>query len=217
MALEHILKAMDAEAQAEIDRLLAEAETRERDIVAAAEAEVPTIQARHHAEILPAVQVEVARLQYEARLTALREVMHAREELIERAFDLAEAQLGEVRQRPDYPVILHRLTAEVLTELGPSIVLRVDRRDLSLMRAILAELGVQATLEEGLNTPGGLEGSTADGQIYVYNTLTSRLARARQSLRREVAALLAGEGTAREVESEAWLANTTTAALASER
>ncbi len=119
MPLEHILQAIEAEAQAEIDRITAEAEAQAGEILAKAEAEAAAIRQRHLGAVAPLVHTERARLLNEARLAALREVMQVREELIADAFALAEKQLAEVRRQPEYSHLLCRLAEEAIAELGP--------------------------------------------------------------------------------------------------
>ncbi|MFQ6058307.1 MAG: V-type ATP synthase subunit E [Anaerolineae bacterium] len=193
MALEDILRAMEAEAQGEVERLEAEAEAAAREILAEAEAEAKAIKERHLAKVLPSLRAEQARLLHEAKLAALREVVNAREGLIARAFALAEERLSQICAQDDYPRFLRRLTEEVVAELGDNLLVKVTSRDVPLMSQILADMGVRGTVQAGLNSLGGLEASTSDGRISLSNTLESRLKRARQLLRREIAALVWGE------------------------
>lgn len=208
MPLEHILQAIEAEAQAEIDRITAEAETKAQQILAKAEAEAVAIRQRHLDAVVPLVQVECARLLNDARLAALREVMQVREQLIADAFALAEERLAEVRYQPQYPSLLRRLAEEAIGALGDSsqVVIRVDSRDVALVEAFLDSLAVTATVEPVLECLGGLEVCTADGRIVVSNTFETRLNQARRRLRCEVADLVAGGFVA-----EKWLASTTMA------
>jgi len=218
--LEHILQAIEAEAQAEIDRITAEAEAQVRQILAKAEAEAVAIRRRHLDAVTPLIHTERARLLNDARLAALREVMQVREALIAEAFALARERLAEVRCQPEYLRILRRLAEEAIAELGQAgggepqasaqVILRIDPRDAALIEAILSNLPVPATAEPVLDCLGGLEVCTADGRIIVSNTFETRLDQARRRLRREIADLVAGGLTmpVHKPEAEEWPAST---------
>ena len=193
MALEDILRAMEQQAQAEIARLKGGAEAEAGSIVAMAEEDAKRIKARHLANIMPRVQHERARMLSDARLAVLREVMAAREALLEEAFAAAKTELGRLREKSEYSRYLAWLTHEVVDELGHELCIVVDACDESLMRRIAADLGVRARIEHGLHTAGGLEASTADGCIRVVNTIEARLQRSQHFLRREIASILSAE------------------------
>jgi vacuolar-type H+-ATPase subunit E/Vma4 len=184
---------MEQQAQAEIARVQADAEAAAAAIVAAAEGEARAIKARHLADMLPRLQQERARLLSESRLAVLHAVMAARETLLEEAFTAAHAELARLREQPEYPQYMERLLGEVVDELGHDLRLVVDARDEALMRRIVADLGMQASIASGLHTAGGLEASTQDGRITVRNTLEERLHRSRRYLRREIASILSAE------------------------
>lgn len=182
MALEDILRAMEGQAQAEAAAILAKAEAEAREI-----------KTRHSASIMPRLRDERTRLLSEAKLVALREVMDAREALLEDAFNAAQVELAGLRDKPEYPRYLNQLTREVVGQLGDELSIVVDARDEARMYRITGELGVQARISIGLDTAGGLEGSTPDGRVTVVNTIEMRLQRSRRYLRRDIAFLLSAE------------------------
>ena len=195
MALEDILRAMEEQAGTEVVRIKTQAENEASAIAAKAEEEAREIKARHLAgsDLLGRLQNERARLLNEAKRVALHRLMATRESLLGEAFGAAEAQLTRLREKPEYPEYLARLTQEVVGELGRELRILVDARDAGLMRRITAQLGVEAEISTGLNSRGGLEATTPDGRIGVVNTVEARLKRAEGYLRREIASLLFAE------------------------
>lgn len=192
MAIEKILWAMNEEAQEEANQIIAEAEAAAQKIVAAAEAYAEAVKEGYYGQkVLPELRAEEARLIGEAQRESLGLVMKAKEELIDRAFTLAKEELAKARSREDYPEILHRLTQEVVDELGRELVIEVDPHDSELMEKIIAEMGLQATVRPSLRCMGGLAATPRDGRIRLVNTIDSRLERARESLREQVAAIVA--------------------------
>ena len=193
MALADILRAMEQQAQDEIARVQAQAEAEAIALIAKVEEEARRIKARHLARVMPRLQQERARLLSAAKLAVQREVMLAREALLEEAFTAAHAVLAGWREQPEYPQHLRRLMGEIVHELGHELSLVIDARDAALVRCIAAELGVQAHITLGLHTAGGLEASTPDGRITVLNTIETRLQRSQQYLRRELASILSAQ------------------------
>jgi len=194
MALEDILQAMELEARAEIEKVMAQAEAEAASIAAQAEEEARAINERHHSSALARLQNERWRPIHKARFAATREVAEAREALIEEAFAAAGEELARLRQSPRYPESFRRLVREIVNELGPRLHLLVDVRDEALARRIAAEMGLEAEISTGLKTAGGLEASTLDGRVTVVNTFESRLELGRSPLRGRIASLLVAEG-----------------------
>lgn len=190
MALKHILRAMEAEIEAEIQQIKAEAEAEAAAILAEARQEAEAIRQRHRQDVLPALRAEQARLINQAKLAALRARMAAREGFLEEALGLARRKLAGLRERDDYPRLLRASTQEALADLGSQVCLRVDPQDAELMAQIADELHLKAEIEPSLPCLGGLEARTADGRVVACNTIEARLEKAQPLIRQKVLAAL---------------------------
>jgi vacuolar-type H+-ATPase subunit E/Vma4 len=197
MPLEHILRALQAQADAEIEQINRAADDEAAQLIAEAEAAAIAIRARHRARVEPMLVAEAASLQNKARLGALRAVANAREELIVAAFAQAAERLAQIRESRQYPAIWRALAREAVAAVGgaapphaPRLIVRVDPRDVEIARAALAEMGVLAEIEMQTIPLGGLEVTTRDERIVIVNTLAARLERARSILRGPVARIL---------------------------
>ncbi|HEX9076167.1 MAG TPA: V-type ATP synthase subunit E [Anaerolineae bacterium] len=191
MPLEHILRAMQAQAESEIQNITHAAESEAAQLIAEAETESKAIRARHRARVEPMLVAEAASLQNKANLGALRAKANGREQLLVEAFTRAQDCLAEIRQTEQYAAIFGLLAAEATAGLGDDLIARVDPGDVQIARAAFAQLGVKAEIQEQDLALGGLEVMTRDHRVIVVNTIASRLDRARGVLRGPIAAILA--------------------------
>jgi vacuolar-type H+-ATPase subunit E/Vma4 len=199
--LEHIIRAMQVQADDEIGKINRAADEEAAQLIAEAESAAVAIRARHRARVEPLLATEAAGLQNEARLGALRAIANAREELITDAFAQAKDSLEQIRESMDYAAIFRALAQEAVQALGTdfsvgsgqSVTVRVDPCDTAVVHDVFADLGVNVEIETQAIPLGGLEETTRDGRIVIVNTLTSRLERARKILRGPVARILTAE------------------------
>lgn len=170
---EEAVKAIRCEARARADEAR---KSRMAAAVHAADAE------RNHA--LYAVKNELNK-----EMTALRHRM------LDQAFAGAARALEEGgRGREGYAGCYRQLVAEALGELGDdAAVLHTDPRDEELCRAVVAGLGVSCEIVPGLRCAGGLNASARDGKVVVFNTLESRLEKARDRLKLDIFVVLNGD------------------------
>lgn len=201
MPLEHILRAMQAQADAEIAQITRAADEEIAQLIAEAEAHAQAIRARHRARVEPLLAQQAATLQNQAELDARRALAEAREQLLNEAFAQAQARLAQVRQSNDYPAILRALAHQALNALGNDIattpeqrlIVRVDPDDVALARTVFNELGVSFEIVPQTMPLGGVEIATRDERIVITNTLAARLERARKYLRGTIAQMLVGD------------------------
>ncbi len=197
MPLEHILRALQAQADAEIERIDRAADEEAAQLIAEAEVAADAIRARHRARVEPMLFSEAAGLRNQARLAALRATANAREDLINDAFAQAAECLSHIRASKQYPAIFRALAREAVEALGDdssadseSLTARVDPRDVEIARAAFTEMGASAEIETRSIPLGGLEVTTRDERIVIVNTLAARVERARGVLRGPVARIL---------------------------
>lgn len=83
---------------------------------------------------------------------------------------------------------------EAMRELeGEQVRLHIDGRDENLCKQILEELNVNSEIVVDLTSAGGLNVSTRDEKVVVFNTIESRLDKASEFLKRQLLATLYGD------------------------
>lgn len=192
MALDEILAAMEASAQAEEARLREEARRQAEQIVRAAQDEVGAARERLFREAAARLQAATARLDAEARLRTAARRAQARDALVAEAFGRAAEALMNARRAESYPNTLRALLSEALAQFPPGTPLRVlcDARDLPLLTRLIAATDANLTLEGSLSSWGGVVVQDPRGEVVADNTLEQRLARARERLWPQVARLV---------------------------
>jgi V/A-type H+-transporting ATPase subunit E len=131
---------------------------------------------------------------YAAKNELNKEMTALRHRLLSEAFAGASRALEEGgRGHEGYAGCYRQLVAEALGELGDdAAVLHTDPRDEELCRAVVAGLGVCCEIVPDLCCAGGLNASTRDGKVVIFNTLESRLEKARDRLKLDIFAALDG-------------------------
>jgi vacuolar-type H+-ATPase subunit E/Vma4 len=178
MALDDLLRAIEAEADEE--RLLADREktASATAIVDAASLEAAALEAQlakaPEADSLAAAE----RVRALARLQAAATVRVAREAAYVSLLGRVREELSALRGSPAYPGVFGTLLNESRAALPDASELHVDRRDADLAASMAGDLRVVALLD----TWGGLELAGDDGRT-IRNTLEERLANADLLLR----------------------------------
>jgi len=122
----------------------------------------------------------------EARRASSRNILNAKEELIETCFAQAREQLRTLTGQ-EYRNIMTRLIKESLALLGDSGVVTLTREEDKAILSSFPNLTVKPKLAPGL---GGLIIESKDGKIVVDNTFEAILNRHREDIRTEVANIL---------------------------
>jgi vacuolar-type H+-ATPase subunit E/Vma4 len=204
MSLEKILHSLETEAERQIIEIERETQLQIEQIRAQAGAEAETVRQKHLAAIRGPLQAEQVRLLNQAKLKALQILLSTREELIASALQAVARCLADLPLTEAYPRLVRQLAQEAVDTLGPdqALHLRVSSRDVALMRHIIQEMGLSATVEGNLEREwdltspagaeclGGLIATTAEGRISLVNTLAARLQRAAHLYRSQIAELV---------------------------
>ncbi|WP_261663151.1 V-type ATP synthase subunit E [Deinococcus sp. Marseille-Q6407] len=186
MALDKLL---ENEAQAEIERIRADARARAEQIVGAARAE---------AQELTESRSRVLDKQYQAGLTRARSAadlemnaarLSAGEEGIAQVYGLVEQQLRDISGLPAYREILGRLLNEARQAVPEAEVAEVNPRDVELLRSMVSDLEVRGN--PGIE--GGVRLISQGGKSGITNTLMGRLQTLRGGLTPEIRQMLTGE------------------------
>jgi vacuolar-type H+-ATPase subunit E/Vma4 len=198
MPLANILRALEAEAERLVTEIDQAAQAEVERIRAEAEAEAAVVRQKHLTAIQAPLRAEQARILNHAKLEALQIVLGTREELITAALERTTCRLAEQPSAEGYAGLLQQLTEEAVTVLdAKELCLRVRSSDVALMERIVQELGLAAVVTGGLEEDettagygGGVVATTLDGRIRLINTPTARLARAASLYRRQIATMM---------------------------
>lgn len=197
MALEHILQALEAETDQQIEEIKRTAQAEIERIKAKAEAEAETVCRKHRAAGEAILQVERTRRLNRAKQAASQQLLQARELLMTSALAATARQLAALSTADTYPHLLRQLTEESVATLGKtqSLCLHTRPADIELVNRVVQELGLSATVTGDLtdgDSPclGGLSVSTADNRISLTNTLEARLQRVAQLYRTQIAEIV---------------------------
>jgi V/A-type H+-transporting ATPase subunit E len=121
-------------------------------------------------------------------------LIRAKDNVFKHAFTEAQKILLSVRSQTNYENIFRKLLKETLLELeGEEILLHIDKRDENLCKKLLAELTLNHEIVTDLTSIGGLNASTRDGKFIIFNTIESRLERAKVQIKLEIFATLYGD------------------------
>lgn len=191
MALDHLLAALERDATASVERLLAEARAEAERLRAEATA---TADQRRDAEVARARRERRERMEEElgaVRRAARREVLGARERLAGRLDAAVRAALPAALGRPEYQAALPARVAAALACLPEDerVAVRAAAALVpSIRTAWPAERELALTPDEGIGN--GFRVTSADGAIEVEETLEAAYAAQRGVLVREALASL---------------------------
>lgn len=192
--LTYLLTAMDESTQERIHEIVKQAHQDAEEIKQAAEEKAKTIKQSHLERIEKSLETERNKLIYTAKSETKMDVIKAKDEIIQRAFADAKKRLDDYRDHEDYKGHFKSLLEEAMRELeGEKVRLHIDRRDEQLCKQILDEMNVNSEVVVDLTSAGGLNVSTKDEKVVVFNTIESRLDKAKEFLERQIFAILYGD------------------------
>lgn len=190
MAIEDIFKALEEQADAEIDEILRAAKLQAKAIEQEARGEADRITKARIASTDEAVRIRVAKTVNAARIESKRNLAAVRDEAIDRVFKEAVAKLAAMRGTPEYERVFKALAEEALAGADGECELLVGAPDEALARKVADELGVECEVVPTLDTGGGLAIALHDGRVMRRNTFESRLAKVRELAQAKVAEVL---------------------------
>lgn len=191
MGLEHLLEALERDADAQVEQLLAQARA-EADRISTESAAALEQRRRETTSACDSARVqEVEHAVTLARREARRSILEARERLLERVFAAARAELPSAVVGPAYRASLPAALRGALSAVGG------DHAVIRCPETLAPELerarprGSRAVPVEVDPAGGsGFRVASADGAVEVDDTLESRLDRLRFDLARRVLAQL---------------------------
>jgi vacuolar-type H+-ATPase subunit E/Vma4 len=194
MSLKHILEALEAEARGQIKEIEGQGEGKVRDILNESQERITAMRSDRQRAVQEDLRIEEAQILNHAKLQAQQEVMKARETLIEGVLKAVHHRLQNISTSTFYLRLLELLTLEAVDALKTAAGLQVRVRDgdVNLMRGIIENLGLSATVAGGVDCTGGVLVSSTDGRIRVDNTLDIRLRQAASLYRSHIAEIVLG-------------------------
>lgn len=136
----------------------------------------------------------------EGRMKAKREVLRAREEIINEVLKEAEDRLRRYVSTKKYEADLIRIAVDTCKKLGSDqVVIWANHRDLKLLEKykeqIERKLGggeksVSVSLGGSIQTIGGVRVGTPDGKVEIDETFEGRMRRESEALRVKIAKIL---------------------------
>lgn len=187
-----LIDLLEREAEAERQRLLAEARERAEQLIQQAQAEAQALLDSQRRRVEAEVEAARVRARGVAQLRATSRVLEAKDRQLEEVFRRAAAELERIPRDPErYGRILRGLLREAAQGFNGPVVVECPERDTAAAEAAARELGlhvVQVRADPSLRD--GVRVRSEDGRFVVENTLSSRLQRAHQLLLAEVAHVL---------------------------
>jgi len=178
MAIEDIFRALEEQADDEVNRIL-HAATVQADAVeheARDEAERITGAKIQAADV--AVQSKAAKAVNAARLQVKRDLAQVRDSAVEASFEEAAKRLAAMRGTPEYERVFAGLAKEACAGLDTECEIQVVPADAELARKVATDLGITFTVSPTLDSIGGLVVSTYGGRVVRRNTFETRLQKA---------------------------------------
>lgn len=190
MAIEDIFRALEEQADAEVNQILHVATVQADAVEHEARDEAERITKSRIALAEDAVRAKAAKAVNAARLQVRRDLAEVRDGAVDSVFAKAAERLAAMRGTPEYERVFTALAEEALSSIDVECELQVAAADAALAKKVAAKLGAAATVSPTLDTIGGLVISTHDGRVVRRNTFESRLLKVRSLAGARVAEVL---------------------------
>jgi V/A-type H+/Na+-transporting ATPase subunit E len=192
--LTDLLGAMEESTEDRINGIVKQAHRDAEEIKSTAEEKAETIKKSYLDSAEKSFESERNKLIYNAKSEIKMDVIKAKDEVIQCAFIEAKKSLDDLRDHESYKGRFKSMIQEAMHELGGEKArLHIDGRDENLCKQILDELNENSEIVVDLTSAGGLNVSTRDEKVVVFNTIESRLDRAKEFLGRQIFATLYGD------------------------
>ena len=192
--LTELLIAMEESTEERINGIMKLAYQEAEEIKRTAVEKAETIKKSYFDGAEKSFESERNKLIYNAKSEIKMDVIKAKDEMIQSAFVEAKKSLDDLRDREIYKGRFTSMIQEAMHELGGEKArLHIDGRDENLCKQILDELNENSEIVVDLTSAGGLNVSTRDEKVVVFNTIESRLDRAKEFLERQIFTTLYGD------------------------
>jgi vacuolar-type H+-ATPase subunit E/Vma4 len=194
MAIDDLIKAVEVSGQERIFEIQERSKAEADEIIREAQAKDLPIKQRFMEVATQSVAIQRNKMLSAAREKSRMEIIKAKNESFENVFEEAVRNLESARTDPQYREIMKVLLGEALRDLGSDgVIIHIDKRDEALLKDILNELKVSSQIATDVTCAGGLNVYSHDERFVIFNTLESRLKKAKEIYRPEIFSVLFGE------------------------
>jgi V/A-type H+-transporting ATPase subunit E len=194
MPYDDLISALKANAQERIKEIQDRAQTEAQKIRKDAEERAQSTRSAYLEEAGRGVRLERNKLISKTGAEKRMALARVKDDLFQQVFTRAAQQMALVRNNPAYRTSFRNALREAMEELaGEEIRLHIDPRDEKLCGEILKEMQRNCEVVSDLTTLGGLNATTADERLMVFNTIESRLQRAKELMKSEIMSALYGD------------------------
>ena len=190
MAIEDIFRALEEQADAEVNEILRIAQVQADAVVQEATDEAERITQARVDAAGETVAAKSAKAVNATRLQARRDLAAVRDSAVDRVFALAAEKLAAMRGSAAYETVLKGLISEATAGVEGACELLVVPEDAALAEKTVAELGASCTVSPTLESIGGAVVSYDGGRVVRRNTFESRLEKVRGLAQAKVAEVL---------------------------
>jgi V/A-type H+-transporting ATPase subunit E len=190
MAIEDIFRALEEQADDEVNRILHAATVQADAIEHEAKDEAERITSAKIEAAEAAVQNKATKAVNAARLQVKRDLAEVRDNAVDAVFDEAADRLAAMRGTPEYERVFAELLKEASARVDGECEVQVGPEDADLAKKVAGDLGLTFTVAPTLETIGGVIVATNGGRVVHNNTFESRLHKARNVAGTRIAEVL---------------------------
>lgn len=179
MAIEDIFRALEEQADGEVNQILHLATVQADAIEREAREEAERITKSRVQAAETAVRLKAAKSVNAARLKVRRDMAAVRDSAVDAVFVSAAERLAAMRGSAEYERVFTELAREALEGVDEACELSVVPEDAALAKKVTGKLGASCTIAPTLDSIGGLVVSMHEGRVVRRNTFESRLLKVR--------------------------------------
>ncbi|MDO8848664.1 MAG: V-type ATP synthase subunit E [Coriobacteriia bacterium] len=190
MAIEDIFRALEEQADGEVNHILHVATVQSDTVEHEARDEAQRITGAKIEATDAAVRAKATKAVNAARLQVKRDLAEVRDGAVDAVFAEAANHLAAMRGTAEYERVFTALAKEAFTGMESDCELQVAPADADLAAKVVRDLGLTASVSPTLDTIGGLVVSAHGGRVVRRNTFESRMIKARSLAGAKVAEVL---------------------------
>ena len=174
-----LIERMESETANKVKAILDEAKQEAQKIQAVANSHVESISRDARLRTEKRVELERARRSAKILQSIKKEEAESKQSLLDQAFGKAQSSLDKLSGK-DYDKLFDALAADALSDLDTEVTVSVKKGDKGKAEAAVKAAKAKATVKEDLDgMGGGVIVKSADGRVFIDNTLHTRLHRSR--------------------------------------
>ena len=189
-ALENITQKIKKDASSKAQKKINEAKRQAKEILEQAEKELTGEKKTLELETDKIIKIQRSRAISEGKLESRKMMLNAKEEIITRAFEIANERLAELDQAQKERYLSSAIKGAV-SELGSDVTAFCNQKDQALVSKVASQVDSKIKVSsEGIEHIGGVVVRANDGSAQIDATFEGLLKRKRNDLRREIAEIL---------------------------